>query len=87
MRSAALLYQEACTVVGLRLMKLALGGAAANAEIQRMIGEKSAAFAAAQIAVATSLVAGKAHLAPARAVAVYRRRVRANRRRLSRRRR
>jgi hypothetical protein len=87
MTSAALLYVEACTVAGLRLMKLAAGGAAANAELQRMVSEKAAALAAAQIAVAASLFTGKGHLGPARAVAVYRRRVRANRNRLSRRRR
>ncbi len=68
---------EAQTVVALRLAKLSLGGAAAQAEAQRMVTEKMEAAAEAAMTLATG---GTAE----RVVQDYRRKVRANARRLSR---
>lgn len=74
---------EATGVMALRMMKLAGGGAAATAEAERMVTEKI--LAAAEVggrAWANALI-GAAHLTPQRTVTHYRRKVRANRRRLS----
>ncbi|MCF4123986.1 hypothetical protein [Methylobacterium sp. SyP6R] len=68
---------EAQTVVTLRLAKLSLGGAAAQDEAQRMVTEKLEAAAEAAMTLATG---GTAE----RVVQDYRRKVRANARRLSR---
>ena len=68
---------EAQTVVALRLAKLSLGGAAAQAEAQRMVTEKMEAAAEAAMTLASG---GTAE----RVVQDYRRKVRANARRLSR---
>jgi hypothetical protein len=78
---------QAQTVVGLRLVKLAAGDAAAMAEAQRMVTEKVLAAAEAQANAAAAVMTGQGHLAPKRTLALYRRKVGANRRRLSRRRR
>jgi len=77
---------EAQTVVGLRLARLAAGDAAAAAEAQRMVAEKVLAAAEAQARTVGELMTGQGHLAPKRNLALYRRKVRANRRRLGRRR-
>ncbi len=74
---ATLLAMEAQTVIGMRLMMLGAGGTAAQAEAQRMVAEKSRAFAAAATTLATG---GTAHTV----VAGYRKHVRANARRLRR---
>lgn len=74
---------EAQTVIALRMMKMAAGGAAAETEARRMVSEKAEAAMDAQLHMGMSAMAGRPDLAPARAIAVYRRRVRANRRRLS----
>ncbi|AWN53798.1 hypothetical protein [Methylobacterium sp. 17Sr1-1] len=68
---------EAQTVVALRLAKLSQGGAAAQAEAQRMVTEKLEAAAEAAMTLATG---GTAE----RVVRDYRRKVRANAHRLSR---
>ncbi len=73
---------EAQQVIALRLAKLARGGTPANAETTRMVSEKMAAAVEAQQAAATALLTGKAAQIPARTVALYRRKVRANRKRL-----
>ena len=70
------------SVVALRMNKLAGGGAAANAEVGRMIGEKAAALVEAHLAAAAAMMAGNPLLASHRALAVYHRRVKANPRRL-----
>lgn len=75
---------EAQTVVALRMMKLAAGGAAANAEAQRMVTEKIEAAMTAQAHLASGVLAGTGAEGARRAMAHYRRKVRANRRRLSR---
>lgn len=74
---------EAQGVMALRMLKLAGGGAAAAAETQLMISEKMKAASQVQAQVLTSLLTGSGHLAPQRAVSQYRRKVRANRRRLT----
>jgi hypothetical protein len=72
----SLLVFESQQVIGLRLLKLTLGGAAASREANRMVAEKMTAFGEAATKVATgrttrSIVKG------------YRTKVRANRRRLT----
>jgi len=49
-----------------------------------MVAEKGQAVWDATFLVTRSVIAGEGHLAPARAVTMYRRRVRANQRRLTR---
>jgi hypothetical protein len=73
---------EAQQVIALRLAKLARGGASATAETNRMVSEKTAAAVEAQQTAATALLTGKAAQIPARTVALYRRKMRANRKRL-----
>jgi hypothetical protein len=75
---------EAQTVVGLRLAKLAAGDAAALSEAHQMVSEKILAAAEVQMKTASAVLSGQSHRAPAAALAHYRRKVRANRRRLSR---
>lgn len=72
-----LLAFEAQSVIALRMATLAAGGSAAQAEAQRMVSEK--VFAAGEAAM--QLATGASHGA---VVAGYRRKVRANHRRLSR---
>lgn len=72
------------SVIALRLAKAAFGGAAAQEEAHLMICEKAQAAVDVQAVMTRSLLAGEAHLAPGRALALYRRRVEANRKRLSR---
>ena len=75
---------EASAVIGLRSLVLAQGGAQAQAEAARMISEKVAAGASLQAkAISGALGASPASMS-ARTLAHYRRRVSANRRRLSR---
>jgi hypothetical protein len=73
---------EAQQVIALRLARLARGGASASAETNRMVSEKITAAVEAQQAAATALLTGKAAQIPARTVALYRRKIRANRKRL-----
>lgn len=76
---------EAQTVIWLRLMRIAAGGAAAEAECARMVSEKSAAALAAGSDAMLAAMAGRTAEAIARTtLAGYRRQVRANRRRLTR---
>jgi len=74
---------EAQTVVALRLMKLAAGGRAAEREAQRMVAEKIDAAAVANAHLAAGLLSGAPAAGQRKALAHYRRKVRANRRRLS----
>jgi hypothetical protein len=81
----ARLGAEAWMVIGLRYAKLAAGGPAAGLEAYRMVAEKSAAALEAQFAAAMALATGAGHAAAGdKALGRYRRRVRANRRRLMR---
>jgi hypothetical protein len=77
------LTHESSDVIALRLALAARGGPEACLEAGRMISEKATAALDAHFLVADSILKGEAHLAPARAVALYRDRVQANRRRLS----
>ena len=77
---------EAGQVIALRMAKLAAGGAGAAAEAERMVSEKVTAAMAAQTQMVLGAMTGSAHAGPTRAVALYRRKVRANRRRLVKRR-
>jgi hypothetical protein len=78
---------EAQWVIALRAMRLAAGGAAATREAQRMIFEKVVANAQAQVAAVMALAAGGEIARMARdGGRPYRRAVRANRKRLTRRR-
>jgi hypothetical protein len=73
---ATYLAMESQQVIGMRLAKLALGGSAAQAEAERMVSEKIMAANEAALLLATGG-------STARVVAGYRRKVRANARRLA----
>jgi hypothetical protein len=81
---AWLLGFEAATVIGLRGFRMAQGGSAARVEMQRMISEKISALVELQ---QLTLAGGLGETMPdaiGKAVAHYRRAVRANHQRLSR---
>ena len=81
---AGQLAAESQSVIARRMMRIAGGGSAAHSEIQSMVSEKAAALADAQIAMARGLLWNTDHAVTARRVlAIYRKRVRANNRRLS----
>lgn len=74
---------EAQSVIALRMLRLATGGALAKRESGRMVAEKTAAAIEAQTATALAAATGVRGAAlPKKALRIYRRRVRANRRRL-----
>jgi hypothetical protein len=82
---AAALVLEAQGVIAMRLVKIAAGGPAADAECHLMVAEKFAAYAAAHGVAAAALASGKSFPdAAALALVPVRREVRANHRRLSR---
>lgn len=76
---------EASTVIGLRMMKLAAGGAAAQAEAARMVQEKVRAGQALGVKAVTGALGFTVEQAAASTLSHYRLKVRANRRRLARR--
>ena len=72
------------SVVAMRLMKIATGGATGAAESTRMVQEKAEASAAAVTAGALALAKGRSVKAATKAAMVpVKKRVRANRKRLS----
>jgi hypothetical protein len=73
---------EANSVIALRTIKMATGGAGANEEVSLMVSEKVQAAMDAQFEMAKALMAGRVD-GPSKAVALYRRRVRANQKRLT----
>jgi hypothetical protein len=76
---AAALGFEAQSVIAMRMMKIAMGGPAADAECELMFAEKFAAVAAAHSDVAVALAGGMSLPgAVALALAPVRRKVRAN---------
>jgi len=77
---------EAAGVMALRGVALAAGGARAGREAQRMILEKAQAAAELQRLALTGALGSTAPASVAKTLAHYRRKVRANRRRLSKRR-
>ncbi len=77
---------EAQSVIALRMVRLAAGGALAQSEAQRMVIEKFAAVAEVQTAVAAGFLNGhEDHVVASKALGAFKKRVRANKRRLSRR--
>jgi hypothetical protein len=74
---------EASAVIGLRSLKLATGGKAAEVEARRMFDEKVAAAMELQMLALTGALGTTAHRAGARSVRHYAKKVRANRRRLT----
>ena len=79
---------DAQSVVALRMLRFASGGPSRmQNEASRMISEKAAAIIEAQITAAAAAMTGhKDHVIAGKALKVFRKRVRANKRRLSRRR-
>ena len=76
---------DANAVVAMRMMRLASGGALAQREMQRMVAEKGLAMTEAQLAAASKVMMGAGVAGATKSASdVYRRKVRANRRRLSR---
>ena len=81
---AAKFNLEVQSVISMRLMKIATGGVEAVAECMRMIQEKSAAAAAAQTAGSLALAKGRSIKAATKAAMVpVKKKVSANRKRLS----
>jgi hypothetical protein len=74
---------EAQQVIGLRLAKLAGGGNSVVVETTRMTSEKLYALWEAQTVAAIAALTGKSGLIPSRTLALYRRKMRANRKRLT----
>ncbi len=74
---------EASAVMGLRALKIAQGGAAGQAEAERMVSEKVDAAMALQVRALTGGLGATPASVAARTIAHYRRKVKANRRRLS----
>jgi hypothetical protein len=74
---------ESSQVIGLRTLKLASGGRAGEREARRMVGEKIKAVVALQVMALTGELGVTPHAAAAKTLTHYRRKVRANRRRLS----
>jgi hypothetical protein len=81
--SAWALGMEASSVIALRTLKILAGGAAGEAEARRMIDEKIQAGLDLQSMALTGGLGLTADGAAAKVVTHYRRKVRANRRRLS----
>ena len=77
------LGMEASTVIGLRTLKIAQGGAAGQAEAERMVSEKVQAGLDLQALALSGGLGATPASASARTLAHNRRRVNANRRRLS----
>lgn len=76
---------EAQSVIALRMIRFAAGGSAAQAEVRRMITDKVAAGVEAQTVAAWGVASGqKDAVVAGKVLRVVKRRVRANKRRLSR---
>jgi len=75
---------EAQGVMALRVMRMATQPAHSQTEARRMVTEKVAALGEAQAAAATAVIkGGKSHRVAKKVLGVYKKRVRANRRRLT----
>ena len=77
------LILEASSVIGMRTARIALGGAAGEAEARRMVSEKIDATLSLQALAMTGGLGFTAPAVAAKTLAHYRGRVRANRRRLA----
>ena len=71
-------------MIALRTLKIAVGGVAAEAETRPMVNEKFEAGLTLQTLALTGSLGFTAHCAATKTLAHYRRKVRANRRRLER---
>ncbi len=80
---STMLAIEAQQVIALRLTKMAFGGADAQAEAELMVSEKLSAMAESGKMMMLGALGGRQDLNADRVVELYRRKVRANRRRLS----
>ena len=77
---------EAQSVIALRMLRLAAGGHRMEAEATRMVTEKVAAATEAQLVAAVAAISGSPqHVVANKTLKAIRKRVRANKRRLSRR--
>jgi hypothetical protein len=74
---------EASSVIFLRTLKIAAGGAAGEAETRRMVSEKIESGLALQALALSGGLGNTAHGAATKTLAYYRRKVSANRRRLT----
>lgn len=74
---------EASSVIGLRTLKIAAGGAAAQTEINLMVGEKMTAAMTLPMLAMTGQLGANPTAVAARSLTHLRKKVRANRRRLS----
>jgi hypothetical protein len=81
MTDASMLWAEAGTVMALRSWRVMAGGAAAQLELEQMVSEKVAAGMELAGALAGGGVHGP-HAAARKALSIYGRHVRGNRRRL-----
>jgi hypothetical protein len=75
---------EAQQVIALRMAKFAMGADLGGHEARRMVTEKASAAVQAHMGLVQAMATGDMASAPERTLAIYRRKVRANRRRLSR---
>ena len=76
---------EAQSVIALRMLRLATGGARMEAEASRMVTDKVAAAAETQAVAAVSALSGRSpHVVVTKAPRVVKKRVRGNKRRRSR---
>ncbi len=80
---ALMLSVAANAVIAVRLTKIAFGVVDPSREGRLMVVEKIDAAAEATVAAARSFAAGEPHHAPGRAIAVYKRQVERNLRRLT----
>jgi hypothetical protein len=81
---AARLGWEAQNVMALRLMRLAGGGTAGQSEAHLMVTEKVAALTEAHtVATTVAIMGGNAPAVAKKVMGVYKKRVRGNKRRLS----
>lgn len=76
------LGMEASTVIGLRVAKLAMGGAGAEAEARRMVSEKMQAAYELQMAMVTGQMGASPLAGTRKVIRHYRKKVKANKRRL-----
>ena len=77
---------EAQSVIALRVLRFASGNARSETEATRMVTEKIAATAEAQAVAAMATITGHPqHVVANKALKVFKKRVRANKRRLTRR--
>ena len=84
LQTARLGWGSPQNVIALRMLRIAAQRPGSQTEARRMVTEKVPALAEAQSAAATAVIkGGKGHLVAKKVLGVYKKRVRANRRRLT----